>query len=195
MLNETFFCDFQTPCVYFDFLRLVLKSTWPHRLWLEKWNGNEKICNGISFSCTISISKCKEYIFHLPDIKCKVPIRYTSKMELNPIQLWSKKYSGISPGKNLSQWALISLVVLARANLPNRVPGKWTKFRAITQCLFPPTLRHICKKIKSLWCPRIANLLKINCFDPQCLKILPKCLIWIFAPKCILQFYNFWRQN
>ena len=97
------------------------------------------------------LSKCKEYIilsFDLPDIKCKVPIRYTSKMELNPIQLWSKKYSGISPGKNLSQWALISLVVLARANLPKRVPGKWTKFRAITQCLFPPTLRHICKKMK-----------------------------------------------
>ena len=86
-------------------------------------------------------------------------------MELNPIQLWSKKYSGISPGKNLSQWALISLVVLARANLPKRVPGKWTKFRAITQCLFPPTLRHICKKWKGLWCSRIANLLKINCLD------------------------------
>ena len=59
-------------------------------------------------------------------------------MELNPIQLWSKKYSGIpqsdfSSEKNLSHCIRVSSFVFARANLPNLVPGKFTKFFHIAQ--------------------------------------------------------------
>ena len=100
-------------------------------------NSNEDLQLSCTWSITYIISYCLNSNLNSMD-KIFYLYLYTSRIELNPIQLWSKKYSGIpqsdfSSEKNLSHCIRVSSFVFARANLPNLVPGKFTKFFHIAQ--------------------------------------------------------------
>ena len=97
----------------------------------------------IFFKDVSDLKACLDYCEDPARSSENLNIRYTFRIELNPIQSWQKKYSGILPGKYLSQCSKISFTVFARVKRPNRVPGKWTKCLLITQCFLPPTFKHI----------------------------------------------------